>query len=216
MPWSDLQALIASFREPRPQGQKEVFRPTDRIGKSLSPIKTANPPLARMFQVASPMLLAGDWDVLPMRQTGSDRVVVEVYPKLVAEAPAARCIEIRRGSHDLGSLRLRVRLRDQSGQQRVAARTRAHGHEEAALAGLGEAEQREARRHARQLDAAHLAGRQCRGSPPQPALVDRDRAPLFRAAPAPESASNNGKVSRMPVGSGRRPLTQEAPRGLGL
>lgn len=83
--WGQLKAEIHLFRNERPEGAKDVYRPCDRAARSLSPIKTARPPLARMFQVAAPILAASDCEVLPFRPGNSNRTAVEVYPKLIAQ-----------------------------------------------------------------------------------------------------------------------------------
>jgi GTP pyrophosphokinase len=81
----DLTAVISAFRQVRAEGMKEPRRPTDIRAGALSPLKVANPPLLRMFQAAAPILAASACDVVPFRNQGRDRVVVEVYPKLVAK-----------------------------------------------------------------------------------------------------------------------------------
>src|SRR5688572_242402 len=55
MSWADLKDEIEAFRAPRSEGAKDTYRPCDRAAGALSPIKTVQPPLARMFQVAAPV-----------------------------------------------------------------------------------------------------------------------------------------------------------------
>jgi hypothetical protein len=79
------QTLIG-FKADKPSGQKELERRTDRPARSRSPMKLANPPVAKMFFQGAPRLLASGASVLPSRPTGSDRVALEAYPALVVRA----------------------------------------------------------------------------------------------------------------------------------
>lgn len=107
MTWPDLQSRLGSFRAQRSKGQREPKRECDRLAGALSPLKVANPPMARMFQAAAATLLGADCDILPMRMTGRDRVVVEVYPKLIAKrlAPGATYKSARSAKRDHSNVR---------------------------------------------------------------------------------------------------------------
>lgn len=79
-------ALVAHRRR-RPAGDKYQFREQDRRVGAASPVNTQNPPVALMFYEGARRLAAADVDIRPCRtRPGSDRVVVEGYPRLVARA----------------------------------------------------------------------------------------------------------------------------------
>ncbi|GAC1565298.1 MAG: hypothetical protein NVS2B7_39510 [Herpetosiphon sp.] len=78
--WAD---VLAAYRSKRPVGDKEHLRKTDRWANARSPMKTVNPPIAKMFLQGAPRLLRTPVSILPCRPTTDDRLVVEVYPSLV-------------------------------------------------------------------------------------------------------------------------------------
>ena len=125
-----------------------------------------------------------------------------------AEAPAAGGVEAGRRGHDLGAGGLGPQLRCERGEQRVSAGAGAHRDQRAAPGLPGrEPEQRERCRHVLRLEPADLACGERGGGALQPAGVDRIAAPGLLAAPAPESASDHVKSSRLP------PATSRCSRG---
>lgn len=78
-------ALVAHRRE-RPPGDKYQFRAQDRALGAASPVNTQRPPVALMFYESARRLARAEVDVRPCRpRPGSDRVVLEGYPRLVAD-----------------------------------------------------------------------------------------------------------------------------------
>ncbi|RYG44286.1 DUF429 domain-containing protein, partial [bacterium] len=65
-----------------PNGERELFRPCDRIARACSPMKCYFIPVARMFHLVAPALAASDVSVLPHRPTESSVEAVEAYPTL--------------------------------------------------------------------------------------------------------------------------------------
>lgn len=84
LPFNEFRGRIERFRAGRPDGQKEPKRPVDVLARSQSPLTTVRTPVANMFHAGAPLLLAAPCDVLPFRMDGSQTVVVESYPALVA------------------------------------------------------------------------------------------------------------------------------------
>ena len=79
------EAMINDYRPRQPVGHKEHERLTDSLANSRSPMKLANPPVARMFFEGATRLLDSPVSVLPCRELrGEQRIVVEAYPALVA------------------------------------------------------------------------------------------------------------------------------------
>lgn len=92
MPLHDFEALLKQYQDAHPPGQKEVRRPCDRIARSASPMKTVNPPVARMFYRGAPRLLKHQVSIFLCRPLeNAKHIVLEIYPAL-----AARCIIGRR------------------------------------------------------------------------------------------------------------------------
>ncbi len=79
--WEDLLML---YKAARPKGQKELFRATDRVAGSQSPMKLVRAPVARMFYEGATRLHRTTLSIRPCRPTDDPRTVVEAYPGLVA------------------------------------------------------------------------------------------------------------------------------------
>ena len=80
------RATLDAYRAQQPEGEKEHLRDTDRRAKSLSPMKVYGVPVGVMFCEGTPSLLASPAAVLPFDDAAdADRIVVEAYPKLVAQ-----------------------------------------------------------------------------------------------------------------------------------
>ncbi|MDX1434016.1 MAG: DUF429 domain-containing protein [Gammaproteobacteria bacterium] len=81
---TEFEHLLADYRAGRAPGDKHHLRATDRLASSRSPMMLYGVPVARMFYRGVPLLERAEVSVLPCRPLDTDRVVVEVYPALVA------------------------------------------------------------------------------------------------------------------------------------
>lgn len=79
------EAKLNEYRQQQPEGEKHHKRYTDRIAKSISPMNINRPPVGKMFFEGAPRLLKSGVSILPCHNNGSQRIVVEAYPKLVAK-----------------------------------------------------------------------------------------------------------------------------------
>ncbi len=82
----DLQEFVDTmkeYRHTRPEGNKHHFRDTDIKAKSCSPMMLYGVPVGKMFFQGAPRLLKSEVSILPCRKNGSNKIVVEAYPKLV-------------------------------------------------------------------------------------------------------------------------------------
>lgn len=68
----------------RPKGGKYHYRLADRRSGSSSAMRLFRAPVGKMFYQGAPHLLSLGVSVEPRRPTGSERVVVEAYPAVVA------------------------------------------------------------------------------------------------------------------------------------
>lgn len=79
-------AEVAAFRDRQPAGSKHPYRDIDRVAGSASPVNVVNPPVGRMWQACTPILLDIDADVRPVRpNVGASITAIEGYAALVAE-----------------------------------------------------------------------------------------------------------------------------------
>ncbi len=90
--WSDYARLVAGlerlafrkllddYRRDRPFGDKEHRRVTDVVSGAVSSQKLYGVPVALMFYEGVPRLLRSSVSIPLLRETESDRVVLEVYP----------------------------------------------------------------------------------------------------------------------------------------
>jgi hypothetical protein len=83
-------ATVDRYMQPREMGDKLHFRPVDRLAGSQSPMKMYFIPVGRMFFEGARRLALSDVSVMPNRPTIDNRVVLEVYPALVARKFAGR------------------------------------------------------------------------------------------------------------------------------
>lgn len=86
----DFEHAIADYRAGRAPGDKHHLRLTDRLASSRSPMMLYGVPVARMFFRGAPLLERADVSVLPCRPRDVDRIVLEVYPALVARRHIGR------------------------------------------------------------------------------------------------------------------------------
>lgn len=80
--WED---LLTDHQAKRPQGAKHHLRETDKRADLRSPMMLVRVPVGKMFFQGAPRLLKSRVNVVPCRSTDSKRIVVEAYPKLVAQ-----------------------------------------------------------------------------------------------------------------------------------
>lgn len=68
-----------------PNGERELFRPCDRAARACSPMKGFYIPVARMYAQGAGRIRRAGWR-LAWEPGPADRIAVEAYPALVAEA----------------------------------------------------------------------------------------------------------------------------------
>lgn len=81
---------LKRYRAPRAAGDKEHKRTCDRLAGASSPQKIEFPPVGLMFFEGAPRLLASGATVLGLHAGDTDRIAVEAYPALVAQALIGR------------------------------------------------------------------------------------------------------------------------------
>jgi hypothetical protein len=81
---TDFVNLLDGYRKPRPKGHKHHWRRVDEKAKSLSPMTLYGTPVAKMYFRVAPRLIKAGVNIVPVHRNGESRVVVEAYPKLVA------------------------------------------------------------------------------------------------------------------------------------
>ncbi len=77
-------AALTEYMAARPTGGKFHLRLADKIADARSPMMLYRVPVGKMFFEGAPRLLASGISVLPCYPRADPRVVVEVYPALVA------------------------------------------------------------------------------------------------------------------------------------
>ena len=82
---SDFGEELKKYRDGHDQGQKQPLRRTDACANSRSPMMWKGVPVGMMFFEGAPRLLRSGVQVIPCRMNNDDRIVVEAYPKLVAQ-----------------------------------------------------------------------------------------------------------------------------------
>jgi len=74
----------------RAQGARYAFRAADRVAGAASPMNVTRPPVGLMFHAGAPTLLDSGATVVPVHEGDPQRIVVEAYPRLVAQALIGR------------------------------------------------------------------------------------------------------------------------------
>ncbi len=90
MSMDEFVKLLAEYRQPRPKGDKQHLRHTDKLSKSKSPMMLYGVPVGRMFFRGAPYLLRSESSILPCRPRSDNRLVIEAYPALVARRWAGK------------------------------------------------------------------------------------------------------------------------------
>jgi hypothetical protein len=78
------EEVVLRYQAEHPVGQKQLFRLTDRLTQSSSPMKLHFTPVGKMFFQGAPRLLKAGISVLPCHPTPSSKIAVEGYPALLA------------------------------------------------------------------------------------------------------------------------------------
>lgn len=75
---------LTEYSRQRPLGDREHKRSVDKLCGAISPMKLYGIPVGKMFFEGAPRLLKAGVSIPPCYQGDLDRVVLEVYPALVA------------------------------------------------------------------------------------------------------------------------------------
>ncbi len=82
------ESKIRAYRDPRPYGDREHKRETDKRANSISPMRLDFQPVGKMFYRGAPRILRSGASIVPCAPNEDNRIIVEAYPALVAEALA--------------------------------------------------------------------------------------------------------------------------------
>lgn len=77
---------LNQYRQGRAIGDREHLRQTDQLAKAISPMKVYGVPVGKMFFEGAPRMLKAGFNILPCHPTHDPRVIIEIYPALVARA----------------------------------------------------------------------------------------------------------------------------------
>ena len=77
---------LDAYRAPRPDGDKEHRRKTDKAAGSVSPQKLYGVPVGLMFFEGAPRLAASGVTIPHLKDGDPDRIVVEAYPGVLARS----------------------------------------------------------------------------------------------------------------------------------
>ncbi|HBC41341.1 MAG TPA: DUF429 domain-containing protein [Pseudanabaena sp.] len=83
---SEFVETLNKYRLGRANGDREHLRQTDRIVGAISPMKVYGVPVGKMFFEGTPRMLAAGFSILPCHPTDAPRIVIEIYPALMARA----------------------------------------------------------------------------------------------------------------------------------
>lgn len=78
------RSALTSYKEPRPFGDKEHLRATDRAARSISPQKLYGVPVGLMFFEGASRLLRSGATIPAMKNGDPLRIAVEAYPGVLA------------------------------------------------------------------------------------------------------------------------------------
>ena len=81
---SEFERKIKTFKSKHSSPYKEPLRFTDILASAQSPLKLVNAPVAKMFYEGSKIILKSGASVLPCHPKKGNRILLEVYPALVA------------------------------------------------------------------------------------------------------------------------------------
>jgi hypothetical protein len=75
---------LNQYRQGRANGDREHLRQTDRLTGAISPMKIYGVPVGKMFFEGAPRMLKAGFSILPCHLTDDPRIVMEIYPALIA------------------------------------------------------------------------------------------------------------------------------------
>lgn len=75
---------LNQYRQGRANGDREHLRQTDQLAGAISPMKVYGIPVGKMFFEGAPRMLAAGFSILPCHPTHDPRIVIEIYPALIA------------------------------------------------------------------------------------------------------------------------------------
>lgn len=77
---------LNQYRQGRADGDREHLRQTDRGTGAISPMKVYGVPVGKMFFEGAPRMLAAGFSILPCYPTDDPRILIEIYPALMARS----------------------------------------------------------------------------------------------------------------------------------
>jgi len=77
---------LNQYRQDRASGDREHLRQTDKFAGAISPMKVYGVPVGKMFFEGAPRMLAAGFSILPCHPTDDPRIVIEIYPALIARS----------------------------------------------------------------------------------------------------------------------------------
>jgi hypothetical protein len=77
---------LNQYRQDRAAGDREHLRETDKLTGAISPMKVYGVPVGRMFFEGAPRMLEAGFSILPCHPTADPRIVIEIYPALIARS----------------------------------------------------------------------------------------------------------------------------------
>ena len=78
--------VLNQYRQGRANGDREHLRETDKFKSAISPMKVYGVPVGKMFFEGAPRLLNAGFSILPSHPTNDPRIVIEIYPALIARS----------------------------------------------------------------------------------------------------------------------------------
>jgi hypothetical protein len=77
---------LNQYRQGRANGDREHLRQTDQLSGAISPMKVYGVPVGKMFFEGAPRMLKAGFSILPCHPTNDPRIVMEIYPALIARS----------------------------------------------------------------------------------------------------------------------------------
>lgn len=77
---------LNQYRQGREAGDREHLRQTDKLTSAISPMKIYGVPVGKMFFEGAPRFLEAGFSILPCHPTNNARIVIEIYPALIAKS----------------------------------------------------------------------------------------------------------------------------------
>jgi hypothetical protein len=75
---------LNEYRRDRTKGDREHLRECDRLKGAISPMKVYGVPVGKMFFEGAPRMLNAGFNILSSHPTDDPRIVIEIYPALIA------------------------------------------------------------------------------------------------------------------------------------